>query len=211
MLNAIERFLQKPVHEWRRSEPADIEGPRARPDHSALGRAIAQKQLQFPPGADFKLQDSFWTRFIQDEPDRQDRCRSVFADRYRFEPPLAYQWIVRRNMIGEQPSTQLSPWYRLPDAEVFSASERWSKGDERNLFVFARRQDNDDLACFLVAEGVVAGVVVIHGWTGSGYDVVAEYATVWDWLKAVIDDVAEVAEAGDGDRLGLCVFHPVLR
>jgi hypothetical protein len=124
----------------------------------------------------------------------------MFANKYQFEPPSAYQWIVRHHTIGDRPSTQLSPWYRLPDAEIFSASQRWPKGDGRNLVVFARRQDNDDLACFSVTEDVVTGIVVIHGWTGSGYDVLAEYATVWDWLKAVIDDAAEIAEASDEDQ-----------
>jgi hypothetical protein len=124
----------------------------------------------------------------------------MFANKYQFEPPAAYRWLARHNTIGDRPSTQLSPWYRLPDAETFSASERWPKGEERNLVVFARRQDNDDLACFSVAKEVVIGIVVVHGWTASGCDVVAEYRTVWEWLKAVIDDIAEVAEASDKDQ-----------
>jgi hypothetical protein len=64
---------------------------------------------------------------------------------------------------------------------------------------FARRQDGDDIACFEVGPQGVNSVVIIHGWTDAGYDIVAKYRTFWEWLKSVIDDIAEWA-AGDQDN-----------
>jgi hypothetical protein len=63
------------------------------------------------------------------------------------------------------------------------------------LYVFARRQDCDDLACFATPKGGgQPSVVVVHGWTPEGYEVMATYGSIWEWLRSVISDLEEWAE-----------------
>jgi hypothetical protein len=99
------------------------------------------------------------------------------------------------------PFSALQPWFYVDAATTFDAVEKWPGGpSENHLVVFARRQDNDDLACFELGEAGVVGVVVIHGWTGNGYSIVARHATFWDWLSAVVVDIRDWCELGDPEN-----------
>lgn len=115
---------------------------------------------------------------------------------FPFAVSSGYQWLVDRGLAGFDPFSALQPWHLLARAEAFSVSTRWPRagatGEE--VVAFARRQDCDDLACFLRGYD---GVLVIHGWTPGGYDVVARYASFWDWLKSVVDDIREWAALTD--------------
>jgi hypothetical protein len=109
-----------------------------------------------------------------------------------FEPPRGYTWAQERGIIGQQPTSALEPWFYLAPADIFDPDEKWSKQRTRyRLVAFARRYDQDAIACFAIADRTVQRIVVIQGWTSDGYDVVAEYATYWEWLKSVIDDIAD--------------------
>ncbi len=64
-------------------------------------------------------------------------------------------------------------------------------------FVFAKRQDTDDLACVSFDEKqAVNGVVQIHGWTASGFEIVQEFPDFWSWLQHVIQDISEWTALG---------------
>jgi hypothetical protein len=66
------------------------------------------------------------------------------------------------------------------------------------LLAFAKRQDCDDLACFVVgASGVVQGVALVHGWTANGFELCEEFPDFWAWMKHVMDDIAAWVTAGD--------------
>ncbi len=112
---------------------------------------------------------------------------------FPFSAPEGYRWILERGLAGFDESSALQPWYFLPRDDVFSVSQRWPNvrhhGEE--LIAFARRQDCDDIACFKYECGSPIGVTVVHGWTSEGFEVVADYASIWDWLKSVVDDIAE--------------------
>jgi hypothetical protein len=109
-----------------------------------------------------------------------------------FTYPAEYRWIVERGIAGFEPFTQLQPWYFTQEDQSFWATEQWQSGGNRKLFVFARRQDNDDLACFSVTEdGKIDGVLVIQGWVDNGFTVLKEFRGFWDWFKFVIDDIAD--------------------
>lgn len=108
--------------------------------------------------------------------------------------PVGYQWLIDRGLVGFEPFTQLQPWHYLPREQCFWATERWPNVSTKRLFVFARRQDNDDLACFSFDEQKnVDGVVLIQGWTASGFDVVQEFSDFWLWVQQVIHDISEWA------------------
>jgi hypothetical protein len=106
--------------------------------------------------------------------------------------PIGYRWLIQRGLAGYDVFTQLQPWYFVPLEQCFWANDLWPNICDRRLFVFARRQDNDDLACFDVDEhGITNQVVLVHGWTNTGFDIIQEFPDFWKWLKAVVDDIAE--------------------
>ena len=103
-----------------------------------------------------------------------------------------YHWLIARGLVGWAAFTALQPWHYLPEEEMFYATERWPSGpSEAPLLVFARRQDCDDLACFREAAGHAAEVVTIEGWSAGSYDIVESFPTFWEWLKSVVDDIAD--------------------
>jgi hypothetical protein len=70
-------------------------------------------------------------------------------------------------------------------------ADRWPKTrSAHRLVAFAVRQDNDDIACWVVGrDEPVTEVVLAHGWTPGGYEVRATCSSFWEWLKTVIDDM----------------------
>lgn len=58
---------------------------------------------------------------------------------------------------------------------------------KRMLIPFARREDNDDIACFEVGEG--GKVFVIHDYANVGWEHRKEYADYWSWFEDVIKDM----------------------
>ncbi|MEN6586582.1 MAG: hypothetical protein ABFE02_11140 [Sulfuricella sp.] len=108
--------------------------------------------------------------------------------------PVGYRWLIQRGLVGYDAFTQLQPWHFVPLDRCFWATERWPGVVDARLFVFARRQDNDDLACFAVDErGVANQVLLIQGWTKAGFEPIREFPDFWEWLKGVVDDIAEWA------------------
>ncbi|MCE9573644.1 MAG: hypothetical protein K8W52_10850 [Deltaproteobacteria bacterium] len=118
---------------------------------------------------------------------------------FPFTVPAGYRWLIDRGLVGFEADTALQPWYFLPVEQVFSVSERWPRATElASLYAFARRQDCDDIACFAVeANASQPGVVVVHGWTPEGYEVVARFDSIWAWLRSVVADVEEWVALGE--------------
>ena len=113
---------------------------------------------------------------------------------FGFPLPPGYDWALARGLLNFGTSP-LYPWYLLDRTDCFSVNEKWPRNSEHagSLIAFARRRDNDDIACFMPVDRTVK-IVLIHGWTVAGYDVVATYDSFWDWLKSIIDDFAEFAD-----------------
>lgn len=119
----------------------------------------------------------------------------------KFNFPSGYQWLIDRGLIGFEPFTQLQPWYYMPLDECFWATDKWPNVSELRLFVFARRQDNDDLACIVLDEKHgVNEVIVIHGWTESGFVMVQKFPSFWLWLQQVIQDISEWATLDEDSK-----------
>lgn len=110
---------------------------------------------------------------------------------FTFSDNAGYQWFIDRNLVGFEPFTQLQPWFFTLEKDSFCATQKWPNIFNEELFVFARRQDNDDLACFSVKNEEIVGVVVIQGWVGNGFVVLKKFENFWEWIKFVIDDIAE--------------------
>jgi hypothetical protein len=59
----------------------------------------------------------------------------------------------------------------------------------RILIPFARRCDNDDIACF--ENGKKEEVQIVHDYASKGYEQRAIYNTFWDWFKFAIDEMID--------------------
>lgn len=81
-------------------------------------------------------------------------------------------------------------WYIMDEERVSNrlkgVTERYPN---RKLIPFARRDDNDDIACFEVGKG--EKVQIIHDFASEGYEQRNEYNDFWDWLKDAIDEMIE--------------------
>ncbi len=58
----------------------------------------------------------------------------------------------------------------------------------RVLIPFARRSDNDDIACLSTDS---EEVFIIHDFASDGYEQKEIYADIWMWLKYVIDSMID--------------------
>lgn len=112
--------------------------------------------------------------------------------------PLPLRWIRAHGLKA------LTPWHLIekePEREALRReySVEVSNGSQpaRDIYPFARRQDQDDVAGFVIADGIVTeAVVVVHlTWTAAperpGYPGTTRFENLWQWLKSVIDDTAE--------------------
>lgn len=63
---------------------------------------------------------------------------------------------------------------------------------DKNLFIFARRQDNDELAGFnLNHVNQVENIYLLNGWTSVGVEVLQVLPDFWSWLHLVVDDIKQ--------------------
>ena len=99
------------------------------------------------------------------------------------EYPRAYRRLIEQGLLHPV------PWH-LMDAEraLRQASGLAQRYPGRELFPFAYRQDNDDVACW--ARGHGDRVFVIHDFAAPGSENEAEFADVWAWFRAAIDETA---------------------
>ena len=109
--------------------------------------------------------------------------------------PKGYYWLLERNLISYETFGALQPWLYLPKEHQFNLNDKWGTIDCFNRIAFAKRQDNDELACFVYnLEGEVLGVDLLQGWTNDGFTILKSFNSFWEWLKHVIDDMAEWLE-----------------
>jgi hypothetical protein len=111
--------------------------------------------------------------------------------------PLALRWLRAHGLRG------LTPWHFIdPSEEVagLRAEYRVEVGGgsqpERDFLPFARRQDQDDVAGFVIEQGTVVNKVIsVHlTWSGraesGGFPSIDRYSDIWEWLKEAIDETA---------------------
>ncbi|MGK4407805.1 hypothetical protein ACNEP9_06695 [Escherichia coli] len=91
-----------------------------------------------------------------------------------------------KKIIGTSEFSQLEPWFYLDENRCFFANKKWPNVIGEQLFAFAKRQDNDELACFKINEsGVCEGVYLINGWTLTGlilYNFTLIFGNGYIWL-----------------------------
>jgi hypothetical protein len=87
--------------------------------------------------------------------------------------------------------TNLEPWWILTGDAL---RERYSglaqRYPQRTLVPFARRQDNDDVACWDLADGpATKEVVVVHDFAGPGFEARENYGDFYDWFRQAVEDL----------------------
>ena len=105
--------------------------------------------------------------------------------------PPAVHWLLHSSIISAEVFGTTAPWYILEESARFYANERWPGITTSTLYVFARRQDNDDLASLVAMPDGSSEVWLLHGWTTEGFSVDRRYPDVWQWLHLVLADVKE--------------------
>lgn len=110
----------------------------------------------------------------------------------KFELPKYYYWLLERNLITYEPFGPLQPWFYLMSEDQFLLNQRWHNTNEiLTKLAFAKRQDNDELACFVFdIKGEVNHLELVQGWTEEGYTILKVFNSFLDWLKYVLEDIA---------------------
>lgn len=99
-----------------------------------------------------------------------------------FNYPLAFMRVVNQNLVD------LTPWYIMDGQLVLERMQGLKdRYPNRDLVPFARRDDNDDVACFEKGKGDL--VVVIHDFASPGYEQKTVFPTFWEWFKYAIDEM----------------------
>lgn len=101
-----------------------------------------------------------------------------------FNYPQQFLRIVELGLVN------LEPWTVLMDEPLRNRfkglQERYPN---RQLLPFARREDNDDVACWEQDRGEL--VVIVHDFASPGYENVAEYDGFWEWFREAVEDMIE--------------------
>ena len=84
--------------------------------------------------------------------------------------------------------TDLEPWWIFDgDLLLNRAIGMKVRHPNRVLVPFARRRDNDDVACWDVATPNSSGVIIIHDYAADGWESVAEPPDFHAWLRRAVD------------------------
>ncbi len=101
-----------------------------------------------------------------------------------FQYPDSFIKIIELNLLD------FDLWYIMDEERVLSrlkgVMERYPN---RKLIPFARRDDNDDIACFEAGKG--EKVQIIHDFASEGYEQRKEYNDFWAWLEDAISEMIE--------------------
>lgn len=99
-----------------------------------------------------------------------------------FEYPKEFLTLVNQNLLD------FDPWIILLGDRL---KERYkglkSRYPSRELIPFARREDNDDVACWEKDKGVV----IIHDFASQGFEGGKETMTFWDWFRLIVNDMID--------------------
>lgn len=95
--------------------------------------------------------------------------------------PVGLDRLWKQNVID------LTPWHLMPRELALKRLHGLRQRYVRKYVPFARRQDNDDLACLDPA--IPDGVVVIHDFAAATTETRQKYSSFWDWFRAAVEDM----------------------
>ncbi|MEV0638654.1 hypothetical protein AB0I77_27680 [Streptomyces sp. NPDC050619] len=105
------------------------------------------------------------------------------------ELPEGFDYPAEFIRVVELGLTDLEPWWIFDGDQLrrraIGLRDRYP---ERRLVPFARRQDNDDVACWDLARG---DVVVIHDLASPGWEQRERFPDFNAWLRQAVEDLIE--------------------
>lgn len=85
----------------------------------------------------------------------------------------------------------LEPWFFLDGEQLERRNSDLKKRfPNADLVPFARRMDNDDVACWEKRTGNL-NVYVVHDFSQWGWDKRKEYPDFWAWYRQAVEDMIE--------------------
>jgi hypothetical protein len=101
-----------------------------------------------------------------------------------FYYPKEFLKIIDRGLVD------FEPWVIIEGAYLDNRLRIIRKNyPDRKLIPFARRLDNDDLACWEINEK--DKVYIIHDFASIGWENKMVYENFWSWFKSAINDMIE--------------------
>jgi len=89
----------------------------------------------------------------------------------------------------DQGLVNLTPWH-IMQRDLAKKRFQGVRQRYRVMYVpFARRQDNDDLACFDPARP--QRIFIIHDFAPEGAQEYREFPSFWDWFRSAVEDMME--------------------
>lgn len=101
--------------------------------------------------------------------------------------PAEYTALLERQIHN------LHPWHVM----TLDEAKQWNVGlkerlPDRTLFAFARRHDNDDIACWELGKG--EQVIVLHDFESPGWEEGETFPNIRDWLHHAVDEMLDFGE-----------------
>jgi hypothetical protein len=98
--------------------------------------------------------------------------------------PPEYLSLIEKNLLI------FSPWYLLDETLVKIRNEGLKQRfPQQELFAFAARQDNDDIACW--RSDNPKKVFILHDFSSESNASRAEFSSFWEWFRSAINDMIE--------------------
>jgi hypothetical protein len=95
------------------------------------------------------------------------------------------------NRLASQGLTNLTPWH-IMSRDLAQKRMKGLRARYRTKYVpFAKRQDNDDLAC--IDPNIAGRVVIVHDFSSEGSEHHAIYDNFWSWFRAAVEDMISFA------------------
>ncbi|APY45179.1 hypothetical protein SAV10_004744 [Salmonella enterica] len=101
-----------------------------------------------------------------------------------FSYPDSFKRIIDQGLL------YFDPWVIMEDEWLRTRYEGIKKRyPSKELVPFARREDNDDVACW--EKNKNGKIVIIHDVASEGYENVKEFNNFWDWLRSALEATIE--------------------
>lgn len=92
--------------------------------------------------------------------------------------------------VVEQRLLHLTPWHILTGEQALNRCPGLAlRYPSRELFPFAYRQDNDDVACW--SSGMGEKVIIIHDFASVGWESEGTVDDFWAWFRAAVQETVE--------------------
>lgn len=100
--------------------------------------------------------------------------------------PLEYRWLVAQHFDGYK------PWYLIHQDGLDGLRKEYQMETGKDIYPFARRQDNDDIAGFEMVDGKpTSKVLTVHlTWSAKlereGYPHTRISENMFDWISNIV-------------------------